>query len=152
MENGVKFWMIGIVVLVLMVPFVVKASLVNRILYSNKSYAKQIEVKTYILTQEQVSDLFRDPSKEPTSLSVDELNHISDIYLIIRAKNNGNKVAWGRLLCKTPGIQDPIQIDLPVVRSFYCIYAVCIADVFISRNKKSKYPDISYEWKELYTK
>ena len=64
-----RIWMILVVMVVLLIPFMLKADLTKKILFSNKGYAKEIEVKTYILTQQQMGDLFNHPDIEPKQLS-----------------------------------------------------------------------------------
>ncbi len=147
-----KFWIIPILILLIITPFILRAEMTKKLLFSNKEYAKQIEVKTYILTQQQVAELFNEPDKEPVQLITEELNKISKIYFIVRAKNSGKKSAWGKLSCNVPGIHEAIQLDMPCIREFFCTYVICIADVFISHNKTNVYPSITYKWDELYTK
>ena len=154
MENSVKFWIIGIVILVLTVPFVVKANLVNRILYSNKSYAKQIEVKTYILTKKQVAALFNNPGKEPILFTAKELNNLSrkEKYCVISIKNLGERYTWGILSCEIPGLHNSVTVEIPSIEDYYCYYVVCISGSFESPAENSQYPKATFEWKALYTK
>jgi len=124
-------------------------------LFSNKGYAKQIEVKTYILTQKQVVQLFETPNKEPVQLTINELNKISNEnknrYVVVRVKNLGNVYAWGVLSCKT-GLRTPVPIGIPSIKSTYSDYVICISGIFIAPSEQSIHPATNYEWTELYTK
>ncbi|KKM14528.1 hypothetical protein LCGC14_1705240, partial [marine sediment metagenome] len=86
-----KFWLLIVLIPIALVPFALKAALTKKLLFSNKNYAKQIEVKTYILTQEQVAQLFKDPDKEPHFFTSKELNNLArrKRYCVIRVKNLG---------------------------------------------------------------
>ena len=143
MEKGMKFRMITIVILVLIVPFVGRASFIKKILFSNKSYAKQIEVKAYILTQEQIAELFRNPNKEPNLFTYKELDTLArdKKYCVFRVENLGELNAWGVLAFKMPSIQ-----------KYFCDYLVCISGISVASGENSPYPILTYEWDELYTK
>ncbi len=147
-----KFWLLIGLILIAIVPFALRADLTKKLLFSNKSYAKQIEVKTYILTQEQVAKLFKDPNKDLIQLSIDKLHSIKNSYFIIRIKNLGKSHAWGVLSCKVPGINDPLKISIPTINKSFCDYVICISGIFVSYNESSPYPIVTYEWSELYTK
>ena len=148
-----RIWMVLGVVVILLTPFLLIADLTNKILFSNKGYAKEIEVKTYILTQQQMGDLFNHPDIVPKQLSVKELNNIDfKNYCVIRVKNLGERHAWGILSCKIPGINGIVKVEIPCIKEYYCDYVVCLSSVRILHNDKSAYPLISYEWSELYTK
>jgi hypothetical protein len=150
-----KYWIIVIVLAISIIPFALKADTVDKMLFSNKKYAKQIEVKTYILTQEQVAELFKNPDKEPKLLTSEELNVIANEkrYCIFRVKNLGELHAWGKLSCKIPGINGEIFLEIPCIRkSYYCDYLICISGVYVSSGKDYQYPVITYKWAELNTK
>ena len=150
-----KFWVLTALILIAIVPFALRADMTKKLLFSNKGYAKQIEVKTYILTQEQVAQLFKEPNKMPIQLTVDELNKISNEtknrYIVIRVKNLGNLHAWGVLSCKT-GLRNPIMIGIPSIKNTYSDYVICISGIFITSSEQNIYPATEYEWPELYTK
>ncbi|NGX49382.1 MAG: hypothetical protein K940chlam5_00980 [Candidatus Anoxychlamydiales bacterium] len=150
-----KFWLLIVLIPIALVPFALKADLTKKLLFSNKNYAKQIEVKTYILTQEQVAQLFKEPNKEPIQLTIEELNKISNEtknrYIVIRVKNLGNLHAWGVLSCKT-GLRNPIMIGIPSIKPTYSDYVICISGIFIASPDQNIYPATAYEWTELYTK
>ncbi len=124
----------------------------KKLLFSNKKYAKQIEVKTYILTQEQVAKLFKEPNKDPVQLTVEGLNKSDKNYFIVRVKNLGELHAWGVLSCKVRCIHEPFKIPIFTNRNQFCDSVIDISGTVIAEAKNSPYPDMSYEWSELYTK
>ncbi|NGX49755.1 MAG: hypothetical protein K940chlam5_01359 [Candidatus Anoxychlamydiales bacterium] len=151
-----KFWLLTALILIGIIPFVLKADLTKKLLFSNKSYAKQIEVKTYVLTQEQVAQLFKEPNKDPIQLTVNELGKATretkKRYFVVRARNLGDLHAWGILSCKVRYIREPLKIPMISIRDQFCDYIICVTGFIISPQDDSPYPDISYEWSELYTK
>lgn len=154
-----KWWItIGVVAVVAITVYLVLNTtvankLVIKVLFSNKRYAKNIEVKTYVLTQEQMVDLFKYPDREPVQLPAEKFNKIGlQQYFVVRVKNLGNRTAWGTLSCKVPGLHRYTLIKIPCIRKYYCDYVICISDFYISSAKDSIYPDMSYKWSELYTK
>ncbi|NGX49753.1 MAG: hypothetical protein K940chlam5_01357 [Candidatus Anoxychlamydiales bacterium] len=147
-----KLWLLTALILIAMIPFVLKADLTKKLLFSNKGYAKQIEVKTYVLTQEQVAQLFTDPNKEPIQLTVEELNKSDKNYFIVRVKNLGDIHAWGVLSCKARTVHNPFKIPIITIKDQFCDSVICLSGVVIAEAKNSLYPDMSYEWSELYTK
>ena len=145
-----KYWIILLSIFI--IPFALQAGVVEKMLFSNKGYAKQIEVKTYVLTQEQVSELFKKPSKNPIQLTVDELEKITmKIYFVVRVKNLGQLHAWGTLSCKVRCIHNPFKIPVLSIKDEFCDNIMCIFGIAIAKGQNSEYPDISYEWSELYT-
>ncbi len=151
-----KFWLLIVLIPIALVPFALKADLTKKLLFSNKNYAKQIEVKTYILTQEQVAKLFKEPDKEPMQLTVDELGKATretkKRYFVVRVKNLGELHAWGVLSCKVRCIHEPFKIPIFTNRNQFCDSVIDISGTVIAEAKNSPYPDMSYEWSELYTK
>ena len=157
-----KWWItIGVIAILAITAYIVLNTtiankLVIKVLFSNKRYAKNIEVKTYVLTQEQVSDLFKYPNRKPIQLTVDELDKATSEtkkrYFVARVKNLGNRHAWGTLSCKVRCIRDPLKIPVISIREHFCDHIICITGFIISSKKDSPYPDMSYEWSELYTK
>ena len=149
-----KFWLLIVLIPIALVPFALKAALTKKLLFSNKNYAKQIEVKTYILTQEQVAQLFREPNKEPHFFTSKELNNLArrKRYCVIRVKNLGELHAWGILSCRVRCIHEPFKIPIFTNRNQFCDSVIDISGTVIAEAKNSPYPDMSYEWSELYTK
>ncbi len=60
-----------------------KMSPLARMLFSNRGYADQIEIKTYYLTDAQVAEMFLHPDEEVTQLSEKELEE-KRVNIVVR--------------------------------------------------------------------
>lgn len=80
----------------------------------NKKYAKNIEVKTYLVTKEQVAALFSEKNREIVQKTNKELYN-KEVYLLVRCKNSGNCAAFGVLDCMMPNKGSPISVDVTVM-------------------------------------
>src|ERR1700677_4924697 len=89
-----------VVVVMLFIPYFAQADMnfIDRILFSDKSYAKEIEVKAYIITREQACAALCDPPVQPIQLDKSELVGKKK-YLFLQVRNGGKKHAWGTLAC-----------------------------------------------------
>ena len=156
MERSMKFWWLIVLILIAIIPFTLRANMTKKLLFSNKSYAKQIEVKTYVLTQEQVAQLFKESDEAPIQLTVNELDKATretkKRYFVARVKNLGESHSWGVLSCKVRCIHEPFKIPIFTIRNQFCDSVIDISGTVIAEATNSSYPDISYEWSELYTK
>jgi hypothetical protein len=139
-----------------MMPQILRAdmNLVDRILFSDKAYAKEIEVKAFIITQEQACAAFCDPPIEPVQLDNKEL-YGKKTYLFLQVRNNGKKHAWGTLACEVPTYHMPIKISIfGLGRSdsySYNTYLIHLGSLLLTPNETGT-PKISIEWDELCTK
>jgi hypothetical protein len=140
--------------LMILTPQIAKADLnfVDRILLSDKAYAKEIEVKAYIITQEQACAALCDPPQQPIQLDNKAL-YGKKTYLFLQVRNAGKKHAWGTLACKVPRYHVPIKvpifdIDNPKNYNSYLLHL----GVIVLTDSKPDTPKISVEWDELYTK
>lgn len=124
----------------------------EKFLFSDKAYAKQIEVKAYILTEKQSADLLFDPSKEPIQLLASELAQSSKLYLVVRVRNLGNKHVWGTLACSVPRVWHPIKVPTISIRDDFCNYLICLEGFCVAYSDEKFIPKITYEWDQLYTK
>lgn len=153
-----KPWLIiTLIVVAIATIIVLKTDIANKIvmkvLFSNKSYAKNIEVKTYVLTQDQVVDLFKYPEKAPEQIPAEKLNKIGlKSYFVVRVRNLGTLHAWGTLSCKVRCIHKPFKIPIISIEKQFCDNIICVIGVFIAETKSGPYPEMSYKWSELYTK
>ena len=143
-----------VAIIMILTPQIVLADMdfIDRILFSDKSYAKEIEVKAYIITREQASAVLRDPPQEPTQLNKKELGG-TKTYLFLQVRNTGKKHAWGILSCKAPRYHTPIKVaiddlDNPNNSNIYLLHLGSLA--FFPNETGT--PKISVEWDELYTK
>ncbi len=78
----------------MLAPQIAKADMnfVDWVLFSDKAYAKEIEVKAYIITQEQACAALCDPPQQPTQLDKNSLIGKKK-YLFLQVKNTGKKHA-----------------------------------------------------------
>lgn len=140
--------------MMVLTPQIAKADMnfVDRILFSDKSYAKEIEVKAYIITGEQACAALCNPPQKPTQLDKKELGG-NKTYLFLQVRNTGKKHAWGTLACKVPRYHIPIKVpvdDLDNPKN-YNIYLLHLGSLAFFPNETGT-PEISIKWDELYTK
>ena len=69
---------------------------VYRWLYSDKSHAKNIEILTYLLTDDQVSYMFSHPNEPVKQLSSKELS-MKNVNAVLRIRNLTDGIAYGKL-------------------------------------------------------
>ena len=141
------------VFIMILLPQVVKADMgiMDWILFSDKKYAKHIEVKAFILTQEQACKALCEPEQDPIQLDKKALSGKTK-YLFLMVKNLGKKHAWGTLACRVPGYHVPIKVPIFDINSQkYNLYLIHLGLLgFVS--KEGDFPEISIEWDRLYTK
>ncbi len=126
--------------------------LLSRFYFSNKKYAKNIEVHAYLITKDQVAKLFSEENTEVIQKTNKEL-YRKEIYLLTRVKNNGESPSCGLLNCKIPNRGVPITIDIEMMpgggnMKFFHDSVLYIGKGFIPNDNGT--PSISYEWKSLY--
>ncbi len=141
-------------VTLIFIPHMAEAgmNLINRMLYADPDYAHEIEIKAYIITEEQTCSAMGDPQQEPTQLSKKCLYGHST-YLFLQVRNIGKKHAWGILACTVPSYHVPLDVPIFNLNSSeeYSIYLIHLGVVTPVPNKPG-FPELSFEWKELYTK
>ena len=116
----------------------------------NKAYAEQIDLKVYLLTKRQIPPLFSYPECDPIQLRNCDLND-EEVYLVVRIKNHGKSPARGDLSCLLSGDDLPIilpVIDLELEMKGFFTYVIPVPGYYDSPDV---YPDISLQWKELFT-
>jgi len=135
-----------------------KMNILSRIYFSDRGYAKNIEIKTYILTEEQVVNLFAHPSDEIHQLTRGEL-YKKERYMVFRFKNHGEKKAWGTLYDgdhdEFLGSTDIVTLPPASQDSSYFDYVLPMGLDYCMRNAdegKDKLPEIVVKWKSLFTK
>ncbi len=140
--------------LMILTPQIAKADMkfVDWVLFSDKAYAKEIEVKAYIITREQACAALSDPPEQPTQLDKKDL-YGHKTYLFLQVRNLGKKHAWGTLACTVPRYHVPIKapifdIDNPNTYNTYILHLGSLGLV----PSETGAPKISVEWDELYTK
>lgn len=123
----------------------------SRMYLSDKKYAKNIEVKGYLVTKDQVSRLFSEENGEIIQKTNKEL-HGREVFLLIRCKNFGDYRAFGTLNCQLPNCESPMSIEvmmMPGYMKFFYDTVLPVEGGLIRNDNKS--PNITCEWKHLYT-
>ena len=122
----------------------------SHVVLSDPGYAKHIEVKCYLVTREQVAEVFGNEKTQVTQKSNKEL-YQKNLFLLVRCRNKGEYAAFGTLECLLPNCGSPISIELarmwPSQKSFddYVIY---LGPAINLRN--SELPQITYKWECMY--
>ena len=121
---------------------------------SNKGYAKNIEVKSYLLTDEQLINLLSQPKQDVKQPSQNELYN-KNINLVLRIKNHGQGVVWGTLAWKIgEGGWGNVEVDdMPPIRVSYAKtfndFIIPVGNI-IFFDKDIPSPKIQVKWKRLY--
>lgn len=126
---------------------------VDWILFSDKAYAKEIEVKAYIITREQACAALCDPPQEPIQLDKKELRGSNKTYLFLQVRNTGKKHAWGTLACSVPSYHVPIKVPIFDINNpkNYNTYLLHLGSLMLVPSETGV-PEISVKWDKLYTK
>jgi len=133
-------------------PLLLQADLgwFTKFLLSNRGYARNIEVETYILTQSQAAYLAANPSKKPKQLTVTELAQSSCLYLVARVKNLKKAEAWGTLSITIPGVCRNMKMSIISVYTEFSNCFICM-DEHANFKSVNSLPQIIFYWNELYT-
>ena len=124
--------------------------------FSNSGYAKKIEVKPYLLNDEQVIHLLANPQQEIQQPPQKDL-YLKNVNLVLRISNHGGASAWGILAYRIyeDGKWFRLEIDISsskreINKKMYdYVIPVGIAVPF----DNDKPPEhIQYKWVSLYTK
>ena len=114
-------------------------------------YAKNIEVKAYIVTREQVAKLFMEKSGEIIQKTNKEL-HGREIFLLVRCKNIGDYRSLGTLNCRLVKQGVPISIEIAMMPGSMQYFYDSVLPIYSgSIPNDDNTPEIRYEWKSLYT-
>jgi hypothetical protein len=88
-----------------------------RMFYSKPGYAKKIEIKPYLLNDEQVLESLMHPQTELQQPPQKEL-FLKNVNVVLRIKNQGEAIAWGTLAYKVGHINWlKIDVKLPSINS-----------------------------------
>ncbi len=127
--------------------------LFSHLYLSNKKYAKNIEVHTYLITKDQVAKLFSEENAEVTQKTNKEL-YGQEVYLLTRVKNNGEYMSFGLLNCRIPNRGVPITIEIMKMPGDGNMKSFHDSALYLGggcTHNDNGTPSISYEWKSLYT-
>jgi hypothetical protein len=114
-------------------------------------YSKEIEVRAYLITKDQVAKLFSEENEEIVQKTNKEL-YGNEVYLLVRVKNSGKYMSFGVLNCTIPNRGAPITIDIEMMPGSMKSFnnsALYIGNGLVPNDKNK--PLINYEWKSLYT-
>jgi hypothetical protein len=124
-----------------------------RWIYSDIWHAKHIEVKTYLLNDEQVLEMFSHPNEEiqqPTKRQIGMKN----MNAVLRIRDLTGGVTWGRLAWKLPYRSAWETVDVPDMTAPWLEekYANIIIPVgIIAMIQDDTLPEpITVRWKSLY--
>jgi len=135
--------------------------------YSDPDYAKFVELQAYLMTSEQVANLFvTNPNGIPDHWNVEDapkpaLNspmakhtaYLKPLYLVIRIKNNGSKYIWGTLNCHLPS-GGSTEIETLQMKPNNVLYQNIVKPIYTGGilyemlKAENPYP----EWNQIYTK
>jgi hypothetical protein len=118
---------------------------------SDKKYAKNIEVKAYLVTRDQVAKIFSEENSKVVQKTNKELRG-QEIFLLIRCKNFGDYRSFGTINCKLSDRGNPISIEIMMMPGYMKSFRDSVFPIDkggIPNDNET--PVISYEWKSLYT-
>ena len=125
--------------------------LLSRAYLSNKKYAKNVEVKAYLVTRDQVARLFSEENREITQKINKEL-YGKEVFLLVRVKNHGESMSFGLLNCTIPNRGVPITFDIEMMPGLMNSFHDSVLHMYggiIPNN--DEIPAVNCEWKSLYT-
>ncbi len=123
-----------------------------RWIYSDINYARNIEVLSYILTDEQVCYLVCHPEEEINQLNQKEL-FLKEVNLVLRIRNLYSGFVKGRLSWSRPGEEwNTVDVkDIPIPGNSKKFGDIIIALGVRIVGKDDMPPDpVSIRWDELY--
>jgi len=133
----------------------------------NPAYAKEIDVETYLMTREQLKQLFPSSAGSPLIQWEEKqtgfINDLSPLYFVLRLRNQGDSYAWGRLQAHSKrwrrgtGIEEreiPVQLLPPRMKDFKTIILAASENINGFESPSRQYdknpPTITTEWISLY--
>ena len=123
-----------------------------RWLYADKGHAKNIEVLTYLLTDEQVAYMLTHPNEEVQQFSKKNLSS-KNMNVVFRIRNLTGGLAWGKLSWTMPGMGwsgvNVPYIPIPGKSRKYADIIIPIGVLLMERADSLPDP-ITYKWDELY--
>ena len=124
-----------------------------RMLFRKPGYASNIEVKPYLLNNEQVLQSFLHP-QEALQQPLEKELFLKNVNVVLRIANRGHAVAWGTLAYsvdhvnwfKIDVILDPVKNDAP-----FCEYVIPMGRRVFWDDELPQKP-IQFRWNSLYVK
>ena len=129
-----------------------KVFFLERWLFSNRGYAKKMEIRTYLLTDEQVALVLSHPNEDITQPSQKNLYN-KNINLLLRIKNHKGAAAWGSLAWKT-GYHSWQILQVGGLSGYDKKFADFVIPIGIQPVLNSDEPpeEVRVKWLSLYTK
>lgn len=128
---------------------------ISWLFYSNSGYAKKIEVKPYLLNDEQVIQLLMHPEREIQQPPQKDL-FLKNVNMVLRISNHGSIGPWGTLAYSIDGGTYWFKIDIreiPPSNSKKQVYDYVIPlGVVVLFNNNELPEKIQCKWFSLYTK
>jgi hypothetical protein len=127
----------------------------------NLTYAGQIEMEVYLMTQQNVMNLFEGKPPNPDTQTILKTSDLYDkpkpdpadprFYLVIRLKNRGDQVAWGILDYFVEG-EKTREVEIPSLPSHMRDYKNIILEASrIDKSLPGSYPHLEVKWQQLFT-
>lgn len=121
----------------------------SRLNLSNMKYAENIEVRTYLVTREQLAEFFKSEYGTVTQKTNAEL-YQKELFLLVRCRNKGNYKSFGIINFSLPN--SDVELDIlfmpGLMQSFQDSILYIGSGIIFSNNET---PIITYKWKDLYT-
>ena len=133
-----------------------KQVFIARILFNSPGAAKRIDVKAYLLNDEQVAEAFKDPSKELKQPTHKEL-YYKNVSVVLRIKNNVEEgvFSWGTLAYSVDHVNwKKIDVSLepasPKDRMPFYQYVIPVG-VAVPFNDDAQQEPVLIKWVALYS-
>lgn len=129
---------------------------ISWILYNDFEYAKKIEVKPYLLNDDQVIEMLTHPEQEILQPPQRDL-YLKNVNLVLRVSNHGDSAAWGVLAYRVFENGDWFRLEVDIPSSTREInkqnydYVIPLG-VVVPFNNDNLPEYIHYKWFSLYTK
>ncbi len=129
-----------------------KVLFLERWLFSNRGYAKEMEIKTYLLTDEELAWFLSHQDEEIKQPSQKDLYN-KNINLLLRIKNHKGAAAWGSLAWKT-GYHSWQILQVGGLSGYDKKFADFVIPIGIQPVLNSDEPpeEVRVKWLSLYTK
>ena len=133
-------------------PVAGEMSVFTKLYLSNKGYAKHIDVKTYLILEDQLGTVFNSADTPIYQMRNRDLYN-KKLYLVVQCRNVGERYAWGEVGLNVNNMNITIPAycsELPGDMKGFCNCSVIhFGEGWIPNN--DDFPKITYFWKELYT-
>ena len=130
---------------------IIAVTIFESLYFSNRSYSKSITLLPYLVDSSHVALVFQNTLGDFNQPKISELDK-TDLYLLIRLKNNGNRVAWGALKCSINGreFNDVTIFPLSANMDNKINYVVPLGGAILPN--LGDYPSIKLSWSKLLAK